>query len=109
MAGENDNIGTDVENIQGGQGDDVIRGNGAANRLIGGGGNDRLIGAGGDDELRGDWYSDYEDEEGDEAGNDRLEGGAGDDLLRPAAAAPTACRVARASTSPPRRARSACS
>ncbi len=42
-----------VENITGGDGDDILSGDGAANRLIGGAGNDVLAGLGGKDELDG--------------------------------------------------------
>ncbi len=55
-----DDIIESVENVEGSDHDDIIRGDGAANVLLG---------SGGDDELYG------------EAGNDTLDGGAGDDLL----------------------------
>ena len=76
-----------VENITGGNGDDVLLGDEANNTLRGGGGNDRLSGRGGDDTLAGDGGIDIADG-GD--GNDhlfggdigeRLSGGAGDDLI----------------------------
>lgn len=56
-----------IENADGSQGNDVIIGDGGANRLEGERGNDRLIGNGGNDVLRG------------EAGNDQLSGGFGVD------------------------------
>jgi Ca2+-binding RTX toxin-like protein len=59
-AGEQDNIGADVENLVGGSGNDFMAGGTAANGLSGGGGNDTLTGG---------------------AGNDSLDGGAGDDTL----------------------------
>lgn len=66
--GERDRL-ENVENVQGGDGDDVISGDTHPNRLRGANGNDRLAGAGGDDELIGG------------AGADRLRGGSGDDRL----------------------------
>ena len=58
-----------VENVEGGDGNDVISGDDHANRLQGANGNDRLAGAGGDDELIGG------------GGADTLRGGSGDDRL----------------------------
>jgi Ca2+-binding RTX toxin-like protein len=68
-AGENDDLGADVEQVTGGTGDDQITGTASANTLVGGGGNDRLAGADGLDLLTGG------------AGNDVLQGGAGADGL----------------------------
>ncbi len=42
-----------IENVEGGLGDDIIRGDAGANRLLGGDGNDRLAGREGDDFLDG--------------------------------------------------------
>jgi Ca2+-binding RTX toxin-like protein len=67
--GEDDNIGTDVENLWGGQSDDTIHGNDQANWLYGLGGWDYLRGHGGNDLIDG----------GD--GNDSLDGGPGADDL----------------------------
>jgi RTX calcium-binding nonapeptide repeat (4 copies) len=67
--GEGDNIGADVEDLFGGNGDDVIVGTAAANTLVGGGGDDFLQGDDGNDTVFG----------GD--GNDTLRGGAGADAL----------------------------
>jgi Ca2+-binding RTX toxin-like protein len=67
-AGEGDNVGTDVENVKGGAGNDTLTGNDAANRLMGGAGNDTLRGLGGNDVLLG------------EDGNDKLYGGPGADI-----------------------------
>ena len=61
--------GSVVENAYGGDGDDTLTGNDAANELSGGRGDDVLTGNAGDDSLSG----------GD--GNDRLDGGAGADDL----------------------------
>lgn len=67
--GEKDNIGTDVENLTGGKGNDRIHGTNGANLLEGGPGDDRIYGRGGRDVLIGD------------VGRDHLDGGAGNDLL----------------------------
>ncbi|MET8151306.1 calcium-binding protein [Actinoplanes sp. NPDC049668] len=67
--GERDTVGTDVENITGGDGDNVFTGNGAANRLTGGEGKDVFHGGGGNDELYGSY------------GSNRLYGDAGDDTI----------------------------
>jgi Ca2+-binding RTX toxin-like protein len=67
--GELDVIGTDVENLTGGDGDDSLRGNAGNNTLLGGDGNDILEGAAGKDWLEGG------------LGTDKLYGGAGDDTL----------------------------
>jgi Ca2+-binding RTX toxin-like protein len=64
---EGDNIGTDVEDVGGGNGNDKISGSGGNNAVNGGGGNDQINGGGGNDQLRGD------------AGNDVLSGGDGND------------------------------
>ena len=60
---------TVIENALAGSGNDVVTGNGAANRIEGNLGNDRLVGEGGNDSLYG----------GD--GTDTLNGGDGDDFL----------------------------
>jgi serralysin len=71
-------IGTVIENLRSGGGDDRVTGNGAANRIEtgagadsvdGGSGNDTLFGGNGHDVLRGS------------AGLDRAEGGEGNDTL----------------------------
>ena len=51
--GENDNAGSDVENLVGTSDDDVLTGSAAANVLDGGYGNDQLNGLAGDDVLDG--------------------------------------------------------
>ena len=61
--------GTAIENAFGGDGDDLIVGNGGANWLQGGRGGDRLVGYNGDDSLSGG------------AGNDTLLGGRGADVI----------------------------
>jgi uncharacterized repeat protein (TIGR01451 family) len=52
-SGENDNVGTDVEDVVGGGGDDILTGNAQANLLDGGDGNDLLDGGLGPDTLVG--------------------------------------------------------
>lgn len=52
-AGENDNVGRDVESITGGRFADALIGNSGPNVLQGGRGNDRLLGGGGEDTLDG--------------------------------------------------------
>jgi serralysin len=69
ISGERDNVGKDVENIWGGQGNDRLVGNAAANRIDGLAGDDVILGGGGDDRLSGS------------QGRNRLYGEAGDDTL----------------------------
>ncbi|HYZ28982.1 MAG TPA: calcium-binding protein [Thermoleophilaceae bacterium] len=68
-AGENDNVGADVEIVAGGSGNDQLAGNDGDNALLGNAGDDMLGGGGGNDQLDGG------------AGNDTLAGGAGSDTL----------------------------
>lgn len=75
--GENDLVGADVDYIDGGQGDDMLVGNEAANKITGHGGSDSLVGAGGDDFL---WANEFGDA-GRARTRDHLDGGAGDDVL----------------------------
>ncbi|SNY04124.1 calcium-binding protein [Paractinoplanes atraurantiacus] len=51
QAGERDNVGTDVENVYGGSGNDRITGNAAANLINAGGGNNVVRGGAGNDDL----------------------------------------------------------
>src|SRR5205085_9760374 len=67
--GQRDNIETDVENVQGGEGNDTITGDGGDNLLDGFSGNDTLNGASGSDTLNGS------------AGDDVLNGGDGNDTF----------------------------
>ena len=70
--GRRDNIEADVENVEGGAGHDLLRGNADANRLGGGPGDDTIFGGDGggpDDALSGG------------PGDDRVHGGAGGDLV----------------------------
>ncbi len=59
----------DFENLTGGGGQDLLRGDAQANILAGGAGADTLVGIAGDDSLDGG------------SGNDRLEGGSGADTM----------------------------
>ena len=74
-SGEGDLIGTDVEDLTGGSGNDTLTGDLRANVLSGGAGNDTLTGRRGDDTLTGG------------PGNDGVAGGDGDDTLDEAAPA----------------------
>ena len=67
--GEGDLVRSDLENVIGGVGNDVLGGSLSANRLTGGGGDDALSGGAALDWLLGG------------AGNDVLDGGSGDDRL----------------------------
>ena len=67
--GEHDNVRSDIENVRGGTGDDLIVGSPFNNHFEGAAGNDTLIGNSGDDTLIGG------------KGNDSITGGAGHDVL----------------------------
>lgn len=66
-SGEADDVGTDIENLTGGAGNDALSGDNNANALSGSGGNDSLAGNDGDDTLDGGY------------GDDEFNGGAGTD------------------------------
>jgi Ca2+-binding RTX toxin-like protein len=51
--GRHNNVLADVENLRGGDGDDVLIGDNGSNQIIGGGGNDQLVGGWGPDQLIG--------------------------------------------------------
>ncbi len=74
--GESDQIGTDIENLEGGGGDDTITGSAGPNVLTGGGGRDRINGLAGDDVLNGNDENDTLDGG---LGNDTMDGGTGSD------------------------------
>ena len=78
QAGEGDNIGADVDEVDGGDAADVLVGSDGPNRLAGRGGDDQLVGGGGDDVLYGDTGNDQLD--GGDA-NDTLDGGCMDDTI----------------------------
>jgi Ca2+-binding RTX toxin-like protein len=85
--GEYDDVGSDIESVIGGFGDDFLVGSEAADILNGGPGEDALDGAGGADVLRGAaggdviWGGDGDDRIEGSDGNDSLFGDAGDDRL----------------------------
>jgi Ca2+-binding RTX toxin-like protein len=68
-AGEGDNVASDIEELYGGAGDDVITGNDDRNLMGGQGGDDTLTGGGGDDVLNGG------------EGSDMISGGDGKDVV----------------------------
>jgi Ca2+-binding RTX toxin-like protein len=86
-AGENDNVGTTMEIIIGGSGDDVLTGGPGNDIIHGGPGNDTIHGGGGDDTLYGEAGDDtlYGDDGDDtiygDDGNDTIYGGTGNDTL----------------------------
>jgi Ca2+-binding RTX toxin-like protein len=67
-----------IENLVGGKGNDIFRGDGLNNRLDGGIGDDTLNGAGGNDVLIG---GEGADKIAGDIGNDEIRGGLGRDLL----------------------------
>jgi Ca2+-binding RTX toxin-like protein len=79
VPGEHDNVGTDVEAVVGGQGNDRIVGNGKVNRLSGYLGNDVLNGGGGNDRLDGGGAPTFPPGQPD--GSDVLIGGPGNDTV----------------------------
>jgi len=81
--GERDQIGSDVESIEGGAGGDTLVGDENANSLNGGHGADLLIGSEGDDRLIGGPRADKSaDRLSGGEGLDYLYGGGGDDRMR---------------------------
>jgi hypothetical protein len=85
QAGENDLL-TQIENVDGGAADDVLLGNEDANRIDGGLGDDRLDGRGGNDELISMFPPGNPLNGGppgpDPYGPDDLTGGDGDDVIK---------------------------
>ena len=75
---DNDII-ANIENVIGGDGDDIINGSVTDNDLDGGDGADRLLGQGGNDVLNG---GDGDDRLIGSVGNDTLNGGVGNDFLQ---------------------------
>jgi Ca2+-binding RTX toxin-like protein len=76
--GEGDNVGSDIEEINGSPGNDVFIGSAGPDGFSGGLGNDEIHGGGGDDHLNG---GGGDDKLYGEAGNDKIEGGSGADLV----------------------------
>lgn len=64
--------------LEGGDGNDTIRGGGGNDRILGGGGDDTIEAAGGNDTVYGGAGRDYLNGS---VGNDRLYGGTGDDVV----------------------------
>jgi hypothetical protein len=78
-SGAHDNIHSDIENVRGGQNDDVITGSAANNVIQGMGGTDQITGQGGDDAIYGGLSS-----SGDvpaNHGTDVIDGGDGNDAI----------------------------
>jgi Ca2+-binding RTX toxin-like protein len=85
--GEGDNVGSDIEKIEGTTGNDFFTGSGGPDNfegdsgddeIHGGGGNDDLYGGGGDDKVFGE---PGDDKVQGSSGADTVDGGAGSDLL----------------------------
>ncbi|MDX6510644.1 MAG: hypothetical protein QOE36_148, partial [Gaiellaceae bacterium] len=72
--GEHDNVQLDVENVNGGAGNDALTGNAGANTLSGNRGSDTLKGGGGNDVLDGGAHDGFADD-------DLLDGGPGLDIV----------------------------
>jgi Ca2+-binding RTX toxin-like protein len=68
---ERDNVHSDIENVLGGSGNDLIIGNPFANKLVGNAGNDTIFGGDGNDTLIGG------------PGTDQLDGQGGTDVIMP--------------------------
>jgi hypothetical protein len=78
---EGDNIGLDVENLIGGDGNDLIVGSSAANKLQGGEGSDAIFGFGGADTIYGGMDNDVHVAGVDNQDRDAIHGGDGVDFL----------------------------
>jgi Ca2+-binding RTX toxin-like protein len=78
--GARDNVATDVEDLEGGAGDDSLSGSSAANRLFGNTGSDQLNGLDGDDVFYGDRPVGLEGGSG-VGGADVMSGGGGTDQV----------------------------
>ena len=79
--GETDNIGSDIEVLKGGMGDDTLTGGSGNDTIFGGPGNDTIAGGGGNDILNGDAGNDTFDEGMASNGADVMNGGAGTDTV----------------------------
>jgi Ca2+-binding RTX toxin-like protein len=79
--GETDNVGSDIETLKGGAGDDILIGSSHADTIYGGPGNDTITGGGGNDVLYGDAGNDTFDEGAASNGADIFNGGAGTDTV----------------------------
>jgi Ca2+-binding RTX toxin-like protein len=76
--GEGDNVGSDIEMIEGTLGNDVFTGSAGADNFLGDSGNDDIHGAGGDDNLSGGGGDDRVFGDG---GNDKVQGTNGADTV----------------------------
>ncbi len=83
--GEADTIGTDIETMKGGAGNDTITGGANADTIYGGAGDDTITGAGGADVLFGDAGNDTFVADSAADGADTFNGGAGTDTVTYAA------------------------
>jgi Ca2+-binding RTX toxin-like protein len=81
VAGEDDNVQSDIEAVIGGVNDDELTGSAASNSLDGRGGDDTIAGRGGDDTLVGGVNDPGSDNLSGDAGSDTMSGGPGDDAL----------------------------
>src|SRR4051812_36163242 len=77
-SGEGDNVGSDIEEIEGTDGNDSFTGSAGPDGFYGRSGNDTIRGGGGDDNLRG---AGGDDSIFGDAGNDKLEGSNGADTI----------------------------
>jgi Ca2+-binding RTX toxin-like protein len=78
---ELDNIGSDIEVIKGGAGNDTLTGGAGNDTIYGGPGNDTITGGLGNDTLFGDDGNDVFDEGAATSGSDTINGGAGIDRV----------------------------
>ena len=76
--GEGDNVGSDIEKIEGTTGNDFFTGSAGADNFEGDSGDDEIHGAGGSDDLYG---GSGDDKMFGDAGNDKLQGAAGADTV----------------------------
>jgi Ca2+-binding RTX toxin-like protein len=76
--GEGDNVGADIEAIDGTTSNDVFTGSPGPDNFAGGSGNDEIHGAGGNDDLYG---SSGDDKVYGDAGNDKVQGATGADTV----------------------------
>jgi Ca2+-binding RTX toxin-like protein len=78
ISGEGDNVGSDIEQIEGTTGGDFFTGSAGPDNFSGGGGNDEIHGSGGNDDLYG---GSSDDKVFGDAGNDKLQGAGGADSV----------------------------
>jgi Ca2+-binding RTX toxin-like protein len=76
--GEGDNVGSDIEKIEGTKGNDVFTGSAGADNFEGDSGDDEIHGAGGNDDLYG---GGGDDRVFGDAGNDKVQGANGSDSV----------------------------